>query len=89
MVSTGKKDIKAEGLKASEAAKMLQDGRIDAYFYTVGHPNGSFKEATSGARKAHFVPITEIDSLLAKFPYYAASYIPIKEYPNATNSGRC
>ena len=81
------KDIKAEGLKASEAAKMLQDGRIDAYFYTVGHPNGSFKEATSGARKAHFVPITKIDGLLAKFPYYAASYIPVKEYPNATNSG--
>ncbi len=79
-------DINAESLKASEAAKMLQDGRIDAYFYTVGHPNGSFKEATSGARKAHFVPITEIDGLLAKFPYYAASFIPVSEYPNATNS---
>ena len=35
-------DLQAEGLKASEAAKMLQDGRIDAYFYTVGHPSGSF-----------------------------------------------
>lgn len=80
-------DIKAESLKASEAAKMLQDGRIDAYFYTVGHPNGSFKEATSGKRKAHFVPITEIDGLLADFPYYAASFIPVSEYPNATNSG--
>ena len=79
-------DINAESLKASEAAKMLQDGRIDAYFYTVGHPNGSFKEATSGARKAHFVPITEIDGLLSKFPYYASSFIPISEYPNATNT---
>ncbi|MDA3955434.1 TAXI family TRAP transporter solute-binding subunit [Oceanispirochaeta sp.] len=79
-------DIKAEGLKASESAKMLQDGRIDAYFYTVGHPNGSFKEATSGARKAHFVPITGIDGLLAKYPYYAASIIPVSEYPNATNT---
>jgi TRAP transporter TAXI family solute receptor len=81
------KDIKAEGLKASEAAKMLQDGRIDAYFYTVGHPNGSFKEATSGARKAHFVPITKVDSLIQEFPFYAKSFIPAKEYPNATNSG--
>ena len=81
------KDIQAEGLKASEAAKMLQDGRIDAYFYTVGHPNGSFKEATSGKRKAHFVPITKVDGLLAEFPYYAASFIPVSEYPNATNSG--
>lgn len=79
-------DIKAEGLKPAEAAKMLQDGRIDAYFYTVGHPNGSFKEATSGAKKAHFVAITEVEELLAATPYYAASYIPIKEYPNATNT---
>ncbi|QEN07061.1 TAXI family TRAP transporter solute-binding subunit [Oceanispirochaeta crateris] len=79
-------DIKVESLKPSEAAKMLQDGRIDAYFYTVGHPNGSFKEATSGTRKAHFVPITNIDDLLASYPFYAASFIPISEYPNATNT---
>ncbi len=80
-------DIKAQSLKASESAKMLQDGRIDAYFYTVGHPNGSFKEATSGARKTHFVPITEVDELLAQYPYYAKSFIPVAEYPAATNSG--
>ncbi|MDC7219974.1 MAG: TAXI family TRAP transporter solute-binding subunit [Spirochaetales bacterium] len=80
-------DISAEGLKAAEAAKMLQDGRIDAYFYTVGHPNGSFKEATSGARKAHFVAIDDIDSLLEKYSYYAASYVPVSEYPGASNEG--
>ncbi|MCG8570675.1 MAG: TAXI family TRAP transporter solute-binding subunit [Spirochaetes bacterium] len=78
-------DLKAEQLKASEAAKMLQDDRIDAYFYTVGHPSGSFKEATAGRRKVHFVPIENIDDLLNKYSYYAASYIPIKHYPNATN----
>ncbi len=81
-----KTDIKAEDLKASEAAKMLQDGRIDAYFYTVGHPNGSFKEATAGKRKVKFVPIDHIDKLLAKYPYYAKSFIPIKYYPNAENT---
>ena len=79
-------DIKAEGLKASEAAKMLQDGRIDAYFYTVGHPNGSFKEATAGKRKVKFVPITNLDKLLEKYSYYAKSVIPIKYYPNAENT---
>ncbi len=79
-------DIKAESLKASEAAKMLQDGRIDAYFYTVGHPNGSFKEATAGKRKVKFVPITNIDKLLEKYPYYAKSVIPIEYYPNAANT---
>ena len=79
------KDITPEGLKPSECAKMLQDGRIDAYFYTVGHPNGSFKEATAGTRKTHFVSIDKVDNLLAEYPYFAKSTIPVKYYPNATN----
>ena len=81
------KDINAEGLKASEAAKMLQDGRIDAYFYTVGHPSGSFKEATAGRRKVHFVPITDVDGLLSSHSYYAKSTIPMDFYPNSSNDG--
>ena len=48
-------DLTAEGIKPAEAASMLQDGRIDAYFYTVGHPNGSIKEAVAGTRKVNFV----------------------------------
>jgi uncharacterized protein len=79
------KDLKAESIKASEAAGMLQDNRIDAFFYTVGHPSGSIKEATSGARKVIIADITGIDSLLEKFPYYAKSTIPIKLYPGAAN----
>ncbi len=79
------KDLKAESIKASEAAGMLQDNRIDAFFYTVGHPSGSIKEATSGARKVIIAEITGIDSLLEKFPYYAKSTIPIKLYPGAVN----
>ena len=79
-------DLQAEGLKAAEAAKMLQDGRIDAYFYTVGHPSGSYKEATAGRRKVHFVPIENVDNLIAKYPFYAKSFIPIEYYPTATNT---
>ena len=52
-----KVDLKAEGLKAAEAPGVLLDGRIDAFFYTVGHPSGAFKEATAGTRKVSFVPI--------------------------------
>lgn len=80
-------DLEAEGIKAAESAGLLQDGRIDAFFYTVGSPNGSLKEATSGKRKVRFVPITGpgIDKLLAKYPYYAKSVIPIEFYPGAAN----
>lgn len=80
------KDLKAEGVKAAEAPGLLQDGRIDAFFYTVGHPSGAIKEATAGRRKVHFVPITGVENLLKKYPYYAKAFIPIKLYPGATNT---
>jgi TRAP transporter TAXI family solute receptor len=80
-----KKDIQAEYIKAVEAASALQDERIDAFFYTVGHPNGSIKEATAGRIKVHIVPIPDVQSLIAKYPYYAKAFIPMKFYPNATN----
>ena len=83
-----KSDIKAEGVKAAEAPGLLLDGRIDAFFYTVGHPNANIKEAsTFGKRKVHIVPITGVDKLLAKYPFYAKAVIPMKFYLGATNKG--
>jgi len=79
------KDFHAESLKAAEAPGLIQDGRIDAAFYTVGHPSGYYKEATSGTRKIKFIPIENVDSLLAKYPYYAKSATLMKNYPGAAN----
>jgi len=78
-------DLKAEGVKAAEAPGLLQDGRIDAFFYTVGHPSGAIKEATSGRRKVRIIPITDIQGLTSKHPYYVKTIIPIKLYPSASN----
>jgi uncharacterized protein len=77
------KDLKAESFKAYEAAGLLQDKQIDAFFYTVGHPSGSIKEATSGARKVVIANITGVENLLEKFPYYSQVTIPMKLYPGA------
>lgn len=79
------KDLKAESVKASEAPALLQDEKIDAFFYTVGHPNGAIKEATAGGRKVRFIKITAVDNLLNKSSYYAKSYIPSEYYPTADN----
>ncbi len=80
------KDFHAESLKAAEAPSMIQDGRIDAGFYTVGHPSGYYKEATAGKVKVKFIPITNIESLLKKYPYYAKSVTRVPElYPGAVN----
>ncbi len=80
-------DIQAESVKAAEGPSLLQDNRIDAFFYTVGHPNGTISEATVGRRKVHFVPIEVTDALLERNPYYVRTRIPMKEYPQATNEG--
>ena len=81
------KDLNTEGIKATESAGMLQDNRIDAFFYTVGHPNGSVKEVVSGARKVQFIEIDKpiVDKLIAKFQYYAPSIIPVATYPGVAN----
>ena len=81
------KEVKAEYAKAVEAPGLLQDERIDAFFYTVGHPNGNIKEATSGRVKVMIVPIVgaAADALVDKHSYYAKSLIAIKNYPTAVN----
>ena len=79
-------DIQAESLKAAEQAQELQDGKIDAFFFTVGHPAGSITEATAGRRKVHFVPITGMDELIKSAPYYTKAAIPAGLYPDAGNT---
>ena len=78
---------KSEWLKASESAKLLQDGRIDAFAYTVGNPAGLIKEATSGRIKVRFVPASPeaLDKLLAGRPYYVKAAIPVSFYPMGLN----
>lgn len=81
-------EIAAEYVKAVEAPGLLQDERLDGFFYTVGHPNGNIKEATSGRIKVFIVPIKgkEIDNLVEKHTYYAKSSIPQSFYPYALNN---
>ena len=78
-------DVAAEYVKAVEAPGLLQDERIDAFFYTVGHPSGNITEATSGRIKVFIVPIKGpgIDKILRSYPYYAKSIIPHSFYPYA------
>jgi len=81
------RDLSAEYVKAVEAPGLLQDERIDAFFYTVGHPNSNIKEATSGRIKVFIVPIAGpgIDKMLTKYSYYAESTIAHSFYPYALN----
>ena len=80
-------DLKAESMNVSECAQKLQDGLIDAYFYTVGHPAGSITEATTGRRNVRFVPIANMGDLIASAPYYTETQVPVERYEQALQEG--
>jgi uncharacterized protein len=77
-----KDDFKlASELKAAEQASALCDNKIDAMVYTVGHPNGSIKEATTSC-DAVIVSVTgkAVDKLVADNDYYRKAIIPAGMY---------
>ncbi|MDM8518005.1 TAXI family TRAP transporter solute-binding subunit [Desulfobacterales bacterium HSG16] len=79
-----RKDITVYSEKASKAPKLLQNYTIDAFFYTVGHPNGAIREASTGKRKVRFVFLENIEQILDKYSYYTPYDIPYKRYPHVS-----
>lgn len=67
----------ASELKSSEQAAALGDNKVDAIVFTVGHPNGSIKEATTTV-EANLVSVEgeAVEKLIADNPFYARSVIP-------------
>ena len=69
-------------LTSSEQVKALCDGKIDAYGYSVGFPNGAMEQAATCAAKA--LPINlvggPVQGLIDGAPYYAAATIPAGTY---------
>lgn len=64
-------------LKSSEQSKALCDNKIDAMIFTVGHPSGSIKEATTSCESV-LVNVTgeAVDKLVAENDYYRTATIP-------------
>jgi len=69
---------------AADAPSLMQDKRIDAYFFTVGHPSETIQKALSIDRKVRIIPISgpDIDRLVAEKSYYTQVTIPVTRlYP--------
>ncbi|RLA08370.1 MAG: C4-dicarboxylate ABC transporter substrate-binding protein [Gammaproteobacteria bacterium] len=71
----------ASELKSSEQSKALCDNKIDAMVFTVGHPSGSIKEATTTCDSV-LVNITgpEVTKLVKDNDFYRTATIPGKMY---------
>ena len=67
----------AAELKAAEQSQALCDGNIDAFFYTVGHPSGAIKEATTSCDSTIVAVDNEAtQTLVDDNPYYRVATIP-------------
>ncbi len=64
-------------LKSSEQARAVCDDKIDAMVFTVWHPSGSIKEATTECDTVLVeVAGPEVEALIADNPYYRVATIP-------------
>ena len=81
------KDFKlASELKSSEQSKALCDNKIDAMVFTVGHPSGSIKEASTSCDSVLVtVDGPAIDKLVADKDYYRTATIPGGMYRGTPN----
>lgn len=70
-------DITASELKPAEQSKALCDNAVDAIIYTVGHPNGSIKEATTTC-DTNLVNVSNdaVKKLVEDNDYYRSATIP-------------
>ncbi len=77
-------DLKlAAQMKSSETAQAVCDGKIDAYFWLVGHPSALTQESIASCA-THLVNATapQIDKLVAGNSYYRVAKIPAGMYNN-------
>ena len=67
----------ASELKSAEQSQALCDNKIDAMVFTVGHPSGSIKEATTSCDSV-LVNVTgpAVDKLIKDNSYYRKAVIP-------------
>ena len=73
----------ASELKADEHGPALCDGKIDGFFYAVGHPSANIQDPTTTCG-AKLVPLTgpAVEKLVKQHAYYALATIPAGLYPN-------
>ena len=73
----------ASELKADEHGPALCDGKIDGFYYAVGHPSANIQDPTTSCG-AKLVSLSGpvIDKLVAEKPYYAKVTLPGGLYPN-------
>lgn len=64
--------------------RMLDDGVIDAFFYTTFHPSDLITRSTRGTRRVQILPVTGLNRQILEYPYIVRTVISGQLYPDAT-----
>jgi TRAP transporter TAXI family solute receptor len=82
-------DLEVSERSAVLASRLLQGGEVDAYVYTVGHPNLALVEASTGKRTVRLIPLDQpfIEQVTARNPLLFPVEIPTAHYPSLDGQG--
>ncbi len=82
------KDLDVRLLDPVDSADLLQQGEVDAYCLTIGHPNLALLEASAGKRKMRIIEFDSrlIQQIQIQTPSFIPTTIPVGYYPNLENT---
>lgn len=69
-----------------QAMRLMYQGKLDAFFYMVGHPNQRLGKFLQAYQKGVIVPLKPSKAMLNKIPYYVGFCIWKDDYPSLRNS---
>ena len=74
-------------INAPEAMRLMYQNKLDAFFYTVGHPNHTLAKFIKYYGQARLVSFKATGGMIKKFPYYVNYFIWKSDYPGLQNQG--
>ncbi len=69
-----------------QAMRLMYEGKLDAFFYMVGHPNQRLRKFLRAYQKGVMVPFKPSQAMLNDIPYYVGFFIWKNDYPSLRNS---
>jgi TRAP transporter TAXI family solute receptor len=80
-------DIELEELGMEEALRRIEQGALDGYLASMGHPSPVIAQALASGMALRLLPIKGLRQLWADSPVYHPANIDMDYYPQAQNGG--
>lgn len=83
-------DIKVQNLGVGKSVEGIQNGTLDAFFFTAGIPTTAITELDTSNTEmvAVSIPDAQIAALTAQYPHYVRAEITNAHYPKSIEAGK-